>query len=672
MPTVAEKIGFALLMILSAGASASVFRKRWMLIRQGRPVPERAEGKSEGWRRVLAYVPGQWYGLKNLAAGDPAGIQHLFLFWGSVLFLGNWLLVAIPGDLLGFQAQAREWPIFMWFPFAGDIAGVLVLAGLAWGIVRRVVFRPARLGPDFEIGLYLRICLGACALVASCFALEAVRLDLHLVSRAGPVSTLCAAWIGEWMPAPGAVRTMYHACWFLQAVAAAGFLLYIPYSGHQHPFYAPVTIFHGPHRPAGMLKSVVLDDAYRGVRAAGDLDRRQLTELYACTMCGRCQDACPAASVGKPLSPKRIVQELRQDTDASGGIRAPWNSGKIGRKETGRELGGGVAGDALWSCTTCMACVAVCPVHVSPLDKIVELRRDRVLMKSGFFPEVASLLREAETFGDVFGKGKAHREDWALGKNLNVLTAPGGAKILFWVGCYGAFHDRAKTVVAAIADLLGRIEPEFAILGKGELCCGDPVRRLGNEHMFQKFARMNIDYLNRLDIGKIVTYCPHCHNVLKNEYPAFGGDFEVVHYTELLAAWAEQGLLVPGRGKSVRVAYHDPCYLARGSGIVDAPRRVLCALPGVEQCGLRNSGAETFCCGGGGGTMWMREIGGNKINERRARELSEAAPDLIATSCPYCLIMLEDGLKNLGLDSIACKDVAEIVRDAVSSNVGAS
>lgn len=672
MLTVIEKIIFAALISLSAGVSASVYRKRWKLIRQGRAVPRSIDWEVGAWRRVLAYVPGQWYGLKNLATGDLAGIQHLFLFWGSILFLGSYLLVNILGDVLGLHAYVRGWSILRTLLFAGDIAGGLILVGLTWGLVRRIFFRPRRLGPDFEVGLYLLVAMGAYVLVATYFVQEAVRLNLHVVSWAGPVSTLCSAWIGGMIHASGAQQSLYHACWFLQAVTVTGFLVYIPFSDHQHPFFAPITIFHGPHQPAGLQKSVVLDEAYHGVQSAHDLDRRQLMELYACTLCGRCQDACPASSTDKPLSPKRIVQNLRQDMEEMGGLRAPWKARIIEREETQKGMGGGVADDALWSCTTCMACIAVCPVFISPLDKIVELRRDRVMMKSGFYPEVGSLFRDTETFGDTFGKGKAYREDWALGKNLKVLTSSETTKTLFWIGCQGAFHDRTKAVVAAFSDLLGRFDPEFAILGKGELCCGDPVRRLGNEHMYQSLARRNIDYLKRLNFEKIVTYCPHCYNVLKNEYPAFGGIFEVIHYTELLADWVQQGLLTPDRRTSVRIAYHDPCYLARGNGIVDAPRRVLSALPGLEQCVLRNSGAETFCCGGGGGSMWMRETGGKKINERRVKELSDASPDLIATSCPYCLIMLEDGIKSLGLETLACKDIAEIVRDAVCANVGAS
>jgi Fe-S oxidoreductase len=350
--------------------------------------------------------------------------------------------------------------------------------------------------------------------------------------------------------------------------------------------------------------------------------------------------------------------------DETGKIVPFWKGGgKDGKGEPG-DAAERISDEELWSCTTCMACVKACPAFISSLDKIVDLRRDRVLARSKFFPELTNLFKDLENFGDVFAKGVARREDWAVGRNVKVLSDHNEADTLFWVGCQASFHDRHQKSAINLADVLRRGGVDLAIMGKGELCCGDPLRRLGNEYQYQNFVRRNVEQLKKLRFKRIVTYCPHCYNTLKNEYPQFGGKFEVVHYTELLGDLISTGALSLKNSEPVKVAYHDPCYLARGNGIVKGGD-ILAGLPGASSLEIERSGENTFCCGGGGGAMWMRDTGGAKINEMRVKELVKDNPEVIATSCPYCVVMLEDGIRSLGLEKVKCKDLIEIVSEMV-------
>ncbi len=654
---------FSLLFAVACMAVRTLFR-RYSLIRRGRSAAMEQERFGSKVKRFLLYVPGQWSNIRDISWKDPGGLQHFILFWGALFFSIYYLLFFIVGEGFGVPGLVREnLPARIFLPVT-EIFGLLLIVALGWGLVRRAILKPVRLGPEYEGMLYFLITMSASVLLACFFSLEALRFSLKATSSAGPVSGLLAGWFEGISGGTDTLGRMFRAAWWTQGVLLACFIFYVPYSTHQHALFAPINIFTSTRRPNGLVSAVEMNEAYKGLSGVQDFTWKQLLEFYGCTQCGKCQDACPAFAAGKDLSPKKILHDLRAWMDETGNIRPFWKgSGKNGEGESGK-VSDRISDAELWSCTTCMACVQACPAFISPLDKIVDLRRDRVLERSRFFPEVANLFRDLENFGDVFGKGKARREDWALGRNIKVLSEENETDTLFWVGCQATFHERSQQNAIRLVELLSRAGEKLAILGKGELCCGDPLRRLGNEYQYQNFVRRNIDSLRRLRFKRIVTYCPHCYNTLKNEYPQFGGNFEVVHYTELLEGVIRSGKLPLKTPLVAKVAYHDPCYLARGNDSLKG-REILASLPGVNPLAVECSGQKTFCCGGGGGAMWMRETGGSKINELRVKELVKEEPEVIATSCPYCVVMLEDGIQSLGLGNVKCRDLIEIVREMV-------
>lgn len=659
-----ERVAFLTLLILFGGVALRTYYRRFALIRLGRTAAPAAGGAPGRWKRFLVYVPGQWSNIRTISRKDLGGAQHLVLFWSAICLAGYYLFFLVLGEGLGAFAVARESAMAHGYLLVTEILGVLILLALGWGLVRRTVTKPARLGPDYEERLFLFITLAAYLLLACFFCLGGLRFNLGMTTHVGPVTGLLAQVLQAVPGGNEAQSGLFHLFWWIQAGIMVCFMIYVPYSDHQHALFAPFNIFASRPQPKGRFAPVEMDHTYRGLAGLEDFTWKQLLELYGCVQCGRCQEACPAHAAGKDLSPKKVIQDLRVWMDDKGQIKPFWKGGKASGNPKSEEAAGRVSDAELWSCTTCMACVQACPAFVSALDKIVDLRRDRVLAQSHFYPEVSNLFRDLENFGDIFGKGKATREDWASGRNLKVLSEGTQADTLFWVGCQASFHDRSKASAIKLAEVLTRCGIDLAILGKGELCCGDPFRRLGNEYQFQNFARKNIETLKKFRFKRIVTYCPHCYNTLRNEYPQFDGKFEVVHYTELFAELIRKGTLKFKQSPQTRVVYHDPCYLARGSDVTKG-HEVLAALPGAEPVALENSGKQTFCCGGGGGAMWMRESGGAKINELRVQQLTKEKPEVIATSCPYCVVMLEDGIKSLGLEKVECKDLIELVKETV-------
>jgi Fe-S oxidoreductase len=408
----------------------------------------------------------------------------------------------------------------------------------------------------------------------------------------------------------------------------------------------------------------VTEDTVFGVGEVGHFSWKQMLDFATCTECGRCQSVCPAWNTEKPLSPKLLVMALRDNMFASS---TPLLAGE---GEFTALVPNVIDPDVLWACTTCGACVEECPVDIEHIDAIVDMRRYQVLMESEFPSEAGLMLRNVENQGDPWGLGQAKRTEWTntLDFEIPVITGtiPDDIEYLYWVGCAGALDERARKGVQATARMLHRAGVTFGILGPKESCTGDPVRRLGNEYLYQEQGRLNIATLDGVGAKKIIASCPHCFNTIKNEYPSLGGNYEVIHHAELLEHLVRTGKLTPGTGYKGKVTYHDPCYLGRHNRIIEEPRSVLSAIPGVEQIEMRRCKERGFCCGAGGARMWLEENIGKRINMERMDEALGTGADVVSTACPYCMIMLDDAVRANGKeDDVRVLDLSQLVEESL-------
>lgn len=621
------------------------------------------------WKRMWLLVVDGLFQRKLLRECYP-GLMHAFLLWGFIiLFLGT-ITIAVQEDftLPMMGVQFLRGYFYVYYKLILNVAGLLALLGIMMALFRRYVVKPARLNTNYEDGILL---IWILVILTTGFILEGLRIyslkaDWEICSIGGWIVSEILSKIGV---QGSGILPLHKMVWWTHLLIAFLFIATIPFSKLIHLVTSPANIVINGLTPPAILSPIEGFDPSQSFGASNitDFTVRQFLDFDACTQCGRCQDNCPAYLSEKPLSPKKVIEELKVASLAAG-KQFRERSGSDLKMREGERFSikeGLIDDDVIWSCTSCMACVESCPVYISAFDKIVDLRRSRVLMKSKFFPEIAALFRNIENFGDSFGKGRAFREDWTLGSNFKNIAKGESAKILYWVGCQGTFHDRVGLIAASLGELFKKAGIDFGILGKEENCCGDPVRRIGNEYLFQKIAKKNIELLRDLHVQKIVTYCPHCYNTLKNEYPQLGGHFEVIHYTELLRTLIVEGKLKITKEIGKTTVYHDPCYLARANNIYKAPREILKSIPGMRLLETEHTKKRGFCCGAGGGHMWMREIPGKKINEVRVNELTRAKPEIIATSCPYCLVMLEDAMKSLGMENVKCLDIVEMIRDRV-------
>jgi Fe-S oxidoreductase len=492
------------------------------------------------------------------------------------------------------------------------------------------------------------------------------------------------------------------------------FAVIVVYSKHLHIALAPLNVLYGrkpdalgalpPMRSNGKVLDFEEADPDTDVFGLGkieDFSWKGLLDMGTCTECGRCQSQCPAWATGKPLSPKQVILDLRDHAFA----KAPYLLASSDeerealpdavKKEAERPLvgtkedNGVIDPDVLWSCTNCGACVEECPVDIEHIDHIDGMRRHQVLIESAFPVEAAGMLKNLENKGDPWGMGANRRGDWIGELDFEIPVADGkidpDIEYLFWVGCAGALEDRAKKTTKAIATLLHTAGVKFAVLGPAETCTGDPARRIGNEFVYSMLAQQNIETLNEAAPKTIVASCPHCFNTIANEYPQLGGNYEVIHHTQLLARLVDQGRLTPdGKAVPEKVTYHDPCFLGRHNKVYTAPRQIMEQVPGVEAVEMHRCKERGFCCGAGGARMWMEERIGKRINTERIDEALALDPDTISTACPYCLVMLGDAVaakKASGdaKDTLEVIDVAQLlvrsfapVGAAVASDAGSA
>ncbi|HYZ14031.1 MAG TPA: (Fe-S)-binding protein [Actinomycetota bacterium] len=648
------------MVVVAGGLAASRARLLTRLVRQGRPV-ERSSDLPVRLAREGTRVLGQ----RKLFQRLVPGLMHALIFWGFLVLLTT--IVEVGGQVVDLSFElpligGTRWLVLVQDVFAG---GVLVGIGLALWI--RLVQRPERFVGSHHADAY-RI-LGLIFLIIATLLLgRGARIALGLAPDWWwtPLSTAASALFG-WM-SPGLRRAAMWLLLWSHIALILGFLVYIGYSKHLHIATSAINVFFAQTKPLGYLTPLRVDieaaeandDVRFGAATLPDLTRKETLDLYACTECGRCQAACPAWNTGKPLSPKLLVMNLRDHLLAEGPnlLRARERGETVEASPLVPDI---VDEEVLWDCTTCGACMHECPVDIEHVDTIVDLRRNLVMAESRFPPEAGGMLRALESAGNPWGMPQAQRASWADGLDVRVIgDGERAPEYLYWVGCAGSFDDRAKTISQAVARLLQRAQVSFAILGPRELCTGDPARRIGNEYLFQTLAERNVETLDQTGVTKVIANCPHCFNTLRNEYPDYGGRYEVVHHSQLLGRLIDEGRLLPSARVPTRVTYHDPCYLGRHNDVYRDPREALSSVPGVELVEMPRHAERSLCCGAGGSRMWMEERIGKRINAERMDEAASTGADAIGVACPYCLIMLDDGSKARG-DGTDVVDIAQLV-----------
>jgi Fe-S oxidoreductase len=555
--------------------------------------------------------------------------------------------------------------------------------GVVWAIVRRYVQQPyrIRIKTKAEHGIIL-----ACMLLIglSGFGAEMFRIA---VSTAEGKDMSFESWSFIGYPLSqlvdgGSLQSLqnwHQAMWVLHVVAFIGFLALLPLTMLRHIFTSPLNMYlKDRDRPKGAMRAMpnLTETSLEtfGASVVEDFTWKQLLDTDSCTMCGRCTSVCPAHATGKPLDPREIVLktgEIMAATAAHGSVTPPLSIDseiKIGANSLFERI----TSEEVWACTTCRACDEICPVNIEILDKILDMRRYLSLMESNFPAELGNAYRAMENQGNPWGMNQDDRADWAKDLNVDVVD-PGAAfnhEYLYWVGCAGSFDDKNKKVTQAMAKLLERADIDVAILGPSEMCTGDSARRSGNEYLFQMLALPNIEMLNGMGVKKIITQCPHCFNTLKNEYPQLGGNYEVVHHSEFLEHLIDTGKLdIRNASLEDRITYHDSCYLGRHNDVYMAPRKIVGSIKGVQIVEMPRNGTQGMCCGAGGARMWMEESIGTKVNDERAQEAISTGASRVATACPFCYIMLDDGVKAAGKEETDVKvaDIAIHLLDALEN-----
>ena len=664
----------------------------------------RAEGPSP-FDNIAARVAGliEYAFVQTRMFKDPrAAILHLGIFWGFIL-----LTVGTANIVTGGLLQAIiSWPLdgLLWAAVLAmqNVVAVIVLACVAWALWRRLVTKkPTRLTFNRDALLIL-------GMIGGVVLAELLAMVFEIAAFGDQPGAFIASLLAAPLSGGGALaldqstlETAFWVMWWAHMALVAAFLVYLPFSKHLHIATSFPNIYFRKLAPRGELPKMDLEaeDATFGLRTLADLGWKDMLDGFTCTECGRCQQACPAWNTGKPLNPKHFIMGIRDmSVEAEHGLPLIPNSPSaasfgltdaIDNKAMLKPIvDTAIPFDAVWDCVTCGACVEACPVLIEHVDKIVGLRRNLVLEDSNFPQELNTAFRNMEGVGNPWGQPPSTRTDWTRGLPFAVPTVAELAaddrldeiEVLYWVGCAAAFDERNRKVARAFATCLDAAGISFAILGQEESCTGDPARRMGNDYVFQMLAQANVDTLNRYRMGEraIVTACPHCFNTIGNEYGQLGGHFRVIHHAAYLRELLAGGRLrvvdadaAPdgngGTGRSVTL--HDSCYLTRYNGVIDEPREVLRSIGGLELREMDNRGRNTFCCGAGGGRMWMEETRGTRINESRTSQALATGASTVATECPYCMTMLKDGLEAAQSGTggtVKAIDIAELLAESLA------
>lgn len=658
---------FIVLLLFSLYSFGMGIKERYEILAMAKP-ENRFDQPGQRLLGALSIVLGQ----KRLMREPGAGLMHLCIFWGLVIFSLGIIVVMLEGLFPSLMIPVLGSNPY--FYLLVDVFGLLAIIGMLVSAYRRYIAKVPRLGVGdwSEERVIVGLISGIVLLVISYFVSSGANAVTAGADRyvLAPVTGMLAAMWSSMSPSNSQV--IYEVFWWMHVILAFGLLVFFRYSHLVHPLAAPINIYLRNLQPrGGSIKSLDLEDEEEenfGVSKITDYTWKQLLDCFACAECGRCQDNCPAYLSGKPLSPKMLIATLKDNlprkAKAAGNLKEAYAATETDGEASLPELAGEVISeDIIWSCTTCYACQEHCPQLNEHINKIIDLRRNLVLDRSEFPSEAQLAFTNMERNFNPWGVGWSNRGDWADDLDVPTMEDNKDAEYLLFVGCAGSFDDRIKNVTTALVKILKAADISFAILGSEEKCCGDSARRLGNEYLYQSLVEENIEVFNEYGVKKIITTCPHCFNSLKNEYPNFGGNYEVIHHTQLINDLIENKKLnLQGAGDSFKITYHDSCYLGRYNNEYDAPRRIIGQLPGASFVEMSRNKDRAFCCGAGGGRMWLEETLGNRINVMRTEQALQTQPEVIAVNCPFCLTMIEDGLKEHDqVENVQTKDIAELV-----------
>ncbi|MFB0566860.1 MAG: heterodisulfide reductase-related iron-sulfur binding cluster [Candidatus Aminicenantaceae bacterium] len=668
MLTFWEKIIFIIVILITICVFFYPILYRYRIISSGLS-EERFDKLWKRFKDTLAKVFLQKCTLKNERIAT--GFIHCFIFYGALTFDTITINHTLEGFIDNFYLFGNT-NFALFFSLIVDIFTILVLAGVVFFVIRRFIQRSIAYATTHLDSAVIYILIATATLsylYFESFAIannpETQRLSFLGITMANIIKN-----------AELSVQTLavhLKISWWLHIFIVYSFIAYVPHSKYLHMFTGPLNVFFSSPRAGKEIKSIDIERAeVFGVEKASDFTWKDFLDAFACMECGRCQDVCPAFASEKPLSPKMIIFNLENHL---------LNEGlKLRKRDEMKPLMEGVySEDEIWTCTTCGACMHVCPVEIEHIPKIIGVRQSRVLMESKFPQELNTFFRNMETNSNPWGIGFASRADWAESLDVKFINDHPDAEYLFWVGCAGSYDDNGKKITKALVSIMNKAKLDFAILGTEEKCCGDSARRLGNEYLFQMLATENFELFKKYRIKKIITMCPHGYNTFKNEYPRLLGllptissgekddlkKIEVIHHVQLLHKLAKEGKLSLNPVIENLITYHDSCYLARHNKIFNDPREILSKISTKHIVELKNNKEHSFCCGAGGGLMWTEEAIGKRINHIRTDEVISSQAEIITTSCPFCLTMLQDGLKDKEKTEIKVKDIAELVEEAI-------
>ena len=604
-------------------------------------------------------------GQKAVLQKPLIGILHTLIFWGFIIITVGTLEQLGSTLIPGFSFEFLGDPLYPFLVYIQDFFTSFVLFAVLGALYRRVVVKPTHLGQSRDAYMVLAFTGG---LMVSIFMMNA----FHLIATdsgyemAMPMSRRLADILRLLSLSPETSANLAVLFKWIHMTLVMGFAAYIPTSKHLHIVAAGPNTFLKQLDRAKPMSTINFEDesiTQYGAGKISDLNWKDSLDYFSCTECGRCQELCPAWNTEKPLSPKKLILDLKHQLfDQKEKLLA----GK--KDELPSIIDKDVTEDVIWACTSCRACEIACPVFIEHTDKIFDIRRNLVMMESKFPAEVQSVFKNMETNGTPWAFAAAERANWAQGLDIKTLAENPEYDVLLWVGCAGPYDERNKKVMKAFVNILNKAKVKFAILGTEETCTGDSARRIGNEYLFQTLAKINVENLNRYQVKRIVTACPHCFNTIKNEYKDFGGNYEVFHHSEFISKLLSEGKLNPSKTNDSKVTYHDSCYLGRWNNVYDQPRDALAKIPGITMTEMKQNHDQSMCCGAGGGRMWMEEHIGRRVNVTRTEQAIDTGANVIAAACPFCMTMISDGVKTKEkTDSIRVLDIAELVDESVTN-----